>query len=123
MEDLARKRDGKTLLYLLGDEQRLALLPPEARYYHGLALRQRGRAGDREAALAEFERTVVEAPEFAPAHKALADTVMRDPTQRERARAHYQRFLELAPDSADRGYVLASLARLTPPEPQQGDPR
>jgi predicted Zn-dependent protease len=118
MEDLARKRDGKTLLYLLGDEQRLALLPPEARFYHGLALRQRGRAGDLEAAIAAFERTVAEAPGFAPAHKALGDALRRDPEQRERARAHYQRFLELAPDSTERDYVLASLARLAPADPQ-----
>lgn len=122
LEDLARKRDGKTLLYLLGDEQRLALLPPEARFYHGLALRQRNRAGDREAAVAAFERAVTEAPGFAPAHKALADALARDPAQSERARALYQRFLELAPTSPERDYVLASLARLAPAT-TQGEPR
>jgi predicted Zn-dependent protease len=89
-----------TMLELQGGR----LSPGHASYYRGEALRQRGGDGDPAAARAAFEEALRESPDLVPAHRSLGRLCLRL-GDRESARVHLARYLELAPDAPDRAYV------------------
>lgn len=105
--DLAAYRYKQIILILEASETRREY-PPEAAYYLGEAYRLRNEADDLQKAEAQFLRTIETAPRFAPTHRALGFLLYKrgDKTG---AAALFRRYLELAPDAADRGYVEAAL--------------
>lgn len=109
--DLAAYRYRQIILMLTNPEARREY-PPEAGYHLGEAYRLRNETGDLDLAEREFRRTVETAPQFAPTYRALGFLLYKrgDKTQ---AASLFRRYLELAPDAADRGYVEVAL-RETP---------
>lgn len=84
---------------LAKDAYRLALerRPGDAaaRYNYALALQK---LRQREAALAETARVLREQPDYAPAHYLAGTLLAEDPARLDEARAHFLRFLALAPN-------------------------
>ncbi len=84
---------------LAKDAYRLALerRPGDAttRYNYALALHA---LGERDAAAAETARVLREQPDLANAHYLMGVLLAEDAARRNEARAHFQRFLALAPD-------------------------
>lgn len=105
--DLAAYRYRQIILMLTNPETRREY-PPEAGYYLGEAYRLRNETGDLDLAEREFRRTAETATQFAPTYRALGFLLYKrgDKTQ---AASLFRRYLELAPDAADRGYVEAAL--------------
>lgn len=121
--DLAAYRC-RQLILVLADPAHRGDYPPEAGYYLGEAYRQCGGAGDLDAAEREFTRMLQTLPQFAPPYRALGLLCLKR-GDAARAATLLRRYLELAPDAADRPYVeyyLNSLA--TPPaaDPQPASP-
>lgn len=123
LQQLHRNGDGKVLVFLLEAEGMVESLPPEARFYlaEGFRLRaektkrERGdkrsaqeieaqRATDTARAAAEYERTLAEAPEFAPTWQALALHCYRA-GDKPRALELFSRYVELEPDPKLNGYA------------------
>ncbi len=101
--DLAAFRTKQILLVLASPERRREY-PPEASYYLGEAYRLRNDPGDEAAAEREFRLAIETAPRFAPAYRALG-LLHYKRGQTEDARRALRRYLALAPDAADRGFV------------------
>lgn len=127
---LHRAGDGKTLVFLLGDENLLASLPVSARFYLAEGYRLRSEAArkaradsrtrqqvaaqrdeDAERAVAEYRRTIEEAPDFAPPYQALAMHYLRA-GDKPQALALFARFVELAPDPKQSGYARQYMDKL-----------
>lgn len=123
--------DGKALVFLLGDEDLLATLPANARFYLAEGYRLRGEAArrargdkrskaerqaqrdeDDERALEEYRRTIEEAPEFAPPYQALAVHCLHS-GDKPQALALFTRFVELTPDPRQSGYARQYIDKLT----------
>lgn len=105
--DLAAYRY-KQIILILNDPSVRREYPPEAAYYLGEAYRLRNETGDIEKAEQEFRRALETAPRFAPTHRALGFLVYKR-GDKAGAASLFRRYLELAPDAADRGYVEAAL--------------
>ncbi len=105
--DLAAYRYKQIILVLSNTETRREY-PPEAGYYLGEAYRLRNETGDLDKAEQEFQRAIETAPRFAPTHRALGFLLTKR-GDKAGAAGHFRRYLELAPDAADRGYVEAAL--------------
>lgn len=123
LEHIHRQGDGKLLVFLLEEEGLLESLPPEARFYlaEGFRLRSekaRKAAGDKRTdqeieaqrttdaarAVEEYEKTLFEAPGFAPTWQALALHCYRT-GDRPRALELFHRYVELEPDPKRNGYA------------------
>ena len=113
--DLAAYRY-KQLILVLADPGRRREYPPEAAYYLGEAYRQRGEAGDLERAEHEYRSVLETAPQFAPPQRALGLLLYKRGDQA-LAAPLLRRYLELAPDAPDRGYIEHYLKNLKPKEP------
>lgn len=130
LAQLHRAGDGKTLVFLLGDENLLASLPVSARFYLAEGYRLRSEAArkaradsrtrqqvaaqrdeDAERAVAEYRRTIEEAPDFAPPYQALAMHHLRA-GDKPQALALFARFVELAPDPKQSGYARQYMDKL-----------
>ncbi|MFN3751151.1 MAG: M48 family metalloprotease [Thiobacillus sp.] len=101
--DLAAFRTRQILLVLANPERRRDY-PPEAAYYLGEAYRLRNDPGDEAAAEREFRLAIEAVPQFAPPYRALG-LLHYKRGQVEDARRALRRYLMLAPDAADRGFV------------------
>ena len=108
--DLAAYRY-KQIILVLSDAEHRREYPPEASHYLGEAYRLRGEAGDLDTAEREFNSVIETAPRFAPAHRALGLLYYKR-GDTEKAAPLLRRYLELAPDATDRGYVEYYLADL-----------
>ncbi|MFN3715623.1 MAG: M48 family metalloprotease [Thiobacillus sp.] len=111
--DLAAYRYKQVILMLTTPEARREY-PPEAAYYLGEAYRLRNDAGDAERAEAEFRRALDTAPRFAPTHRALGYLYFKR-GDRAAAAPLLRRYLELAPEAADRDHIAATLKEITTP--------
>ncbi len=105
--DLAAYRFRQVILVLENPETRRQY-PPEAAFYLGEAYRLRNESGDAEKAEREFLRALENAPSFAPTHRALGFLLYKR-GDTAGAAGHFRRYLELAPDAPDRGYVESAL--------------
>lgn len=94
----------KSLIHILANPQRAALYPRHAGYYLGEAYRLRGEAGDDKLAEAAYLDALSGAPDFAPIHRALGVLYYKRRNLAD-ARRHFNRYLELAPDAKDAGFV------------------
>jgi predicted Zn-dependent protease len=131
LAQLHRNGNGKVLVFLLEDEGLLGSLPAPARFYlaEGFRLRaekarrepgdrrsepeiQAQRESDRARALAEYERTLAEAPDFAPTWQALALHHYRA-GDRPRALELFRRYVELEPDPRQNAYARQYLEQLS----------
>lgn len=103
----------KQIILVLGNPDSRREYPPEAAYYLGEAYRLRNETGDADLAEREFRLAIETAPRFAPTHRALAYLLYKR-GDKAAASPLFRRYLELAPDAADRGYVEFAL-KDTPP--------
>lgn len=114
--DLAAYRYKQIILMLESGERKRAY-PPEAAYYLAEAYRLRGDATDVERAERELDQLLQAAPQFAPGYRALGLLRYRR-GDTAGAGALLRRYLELAPDAADRAHVeqlVAGLPAALPP--------
>ncbi|MGQ0384314.1 MAG: M48 family metalloprotease [Gammaproteobacteria bacterium] len=131
LAQLHRGGNGKVLVFLLEDEKLLDTLPVHARFYlaEGYRLRaekaKRGsgdkrsqaeidsqRTADATRAVTEYERTLAEAPDFAPTWQALALHRYRE-GDKPRALELFRRYIELEPDPKLSGYARQYLETLS----------
>lgn len=131
LEQIHRAGNGKVLVFLLEDEQLLGTLPPQARFYLAEGFRLRAekakkeskdrrttaqieaqRAEDGARAVAEYERAVVEAPDFGPTWQALALHHYRS-GDKPRALELFRRYVELVPDPKQSGYARQYIEALS----------
>lgn len=96
----------KQLILVLSDPERRREYPPEASYYLGEAYRLRAEEGDQDKAEREYTLSTELAPQFAPAFRALGLLYYKR-GQKSLAAPLFRRYLELAPNAADRGYIEA----------------
>lgn len=106
-EDLTAYRY-KQLILVLSDAESRKEYPPEASYYLGEAYRLRGQEGDTALAEREYLLSLELAPGFAPAYRAQG-LLRYKRGEKALAAPLFKRYLELAPDAPDRGYVEAYL--------------
>ncbi len=129
---LQQSGDDKALIFLLEQENLLAILPPEARYFLAEAYRLKAqgvrrdkkdkkrpeaeleaeRAAHAERAAAEYRTTIAAAPDFGPAYEPLAMYQMKQ-GQKAEALTLFTRFVELTPDPRQSGYARQYIERLT----------
>lgn len=131
LAQLHRNGNGKVLVFLLEEEKILDTLPPEARFYLAEGFRLRAektkresgdkrsaqeieaqRAADGARAAAEYERTLAEAPDYAPTWQALALHHYRA-GDRPRALELFRRYVELEPDPKLSGYARQYVDQLS----------
>lgn len=131
LEQIHRAGNGKALVFLLEDEKLLGTLPPQARFYLADGFRLRAekakkdskdrrspaqieaqRAADAARALEEYERTIVESPEFGPTWQALAMHHYRA-GDKARALELFRRYVERVPDPKQSGYARQYIESLS----------
>lgn len=131
LEQIHRAGNGKVLVFLLDDEKLLGTLPPQARFYLADGFRLRAekakkdskdrrspaeieaqRTADAARALEEYERTIVESPEFGPTWQALALHHYRS-GDKPRALVLFRRYVELIPDPKLSGYARQYIEALS----------
>ena len=100
----------KTLLLMLESDASRKRYPAYARYYLGEAYRLRGEEGDDQRAMAAYEMTLQDAPDFAPPHKSIGLMMLKWGDQAG-AGHHFLRYLELTPEAEDRLYIQAHIDR------------
>jgi predicted Zn-dependent protease len=111
LEDYLEMGQYQTVLLILEREGAFAHYPSTARFYLGEAYRLRGHEGDTERSAVAYETAVEQAPDFAPSYRALGMHHMKA-NRAEPAVSCFNRYLELDPDAADRGYVEQYLINL-----------
>ncbi|HEX9473333.1 MAG TPA: tetratricopeptide repeat protein, partial [Steroidobacteraceae bacterium] len=104
LESIHRRHDAELLVFLLEDEKLLDTLPARARYYLAEGLRLRGKPGDGERAITEYETTIKTAPDDPNAYQALGVRYMRDGHKSE-ALAMLRQYVKLEPDPARSSYA------------------
>ncbi len=109
--DLERANAGSVLAALEEDDGRVPSYL--IAFYRGEAYRQRAGEGDFERARTQFEDVLRLAPEFAPVHRSLGRLCAKLGLE-DLAREHLSRYLALAPQAADRGYVESELRGMEP---------
>lgn len=105
----------KSVIHVLADETRRLRYPSPA-YWLGEAYRVRGEDGDTARAIASLERATVQDAAGAPAWRALGLLRMKAGEHAEAARL-FRRYLEIAPQAPEAGYVRHYLAELEKPAP------
>lgn len=99
-----------SLVHVLGDPARRARYP-HGDYWLGEALRERGKPGDVDLAMSAQLRMIEREPSFAPPYRALGVLYMKQDLG-EQAIPLLRRYLELAPQAADAGYVRQYLSEI-----------
>ncbi len=94
----------KTLILMLENEEKLHRYPVYAPYYLGEAYRLRAEAGDELRAEHAYERTISNAPGFAPSYRALGILQMKA-GRNEQALHNLKTYLTLEPQAKDRAYI------------------
>lgn len=94
----------KSVLLILEREDAFTRYPPRARFYLGEAYRLRNKAGDTERAVKAYRAAIEAAPEFPGSYRALGIHHMKQ-KRPEQAEQYLDRYLELAPNAPDRGYI------------------
>lgn len=105
--DLAANRY-KSVFAVLENPLLVKSYPAHYQYYLGEACRQRNGGGDTERAEAHYLAAAAAAPGFAPAQRALGVLYLRQSNYK-KALPYLAKYLELAPNAADAGYVRGYL--------------
>jgi tetratricopeptide (TPR) repeat protein len=111
LEVIHRRHDADLLVFLLEDEKLLDALPPRARFYLAEGLRLRGKPGDGDRAITEYETTIRSAPEDPNAYQALGVHFMRDGHKSE-ALAMLRQYVKLEPDQTRSSYARQYITTL-----------
>jgi predicted Zn-dependent protease len=106
-ESLARF-DHRLVLLVLETGDVDDAFPEHVDYYRGEAFRMRGEDGDADRAEAAYRRALERAPSFAPSYRALGQLHVKRADTESGAR-YLRRYLELAPEARDAGFVRAEL--------------
>jgi beta-barrel assembly-enhancing protease len=101
--DLSMNRQA-VVIQVLENAERRARYSREADYFLGEAYRLRGKDGDAALAHAAYTRALATAPDFAPSYRALGIAAMKN-KEYSAAAQHFEKYLALAPQAQDRGYV------------------
>lgn len=104
LDSILREANGKLLVHLLEKEQLLDTLPAYCRFHLAEGYRLRNDKGDAEKALAAYRETLAAAPDYAPTYAALGKRLMND-GDKAGALPLLRKYLELDPDSVDKGFV------------------
>ena len=113
LEQLHGRNEGMALIQVLETEKLQDTLPPAACFYRAEGYRLRHEPGDVEKLPTLYEQCATQAPDFAPTHAALGRLRLKagDPAG---AATAYARYLELAPQGKEAGFIRAALQRLQP---------
>lgn len=114
LEQLHGRNEGMALIQVLEVEKLQETLPPAACFYLAEGYRLRREPGDEEKLPRLYEECAARAPDFALTHYALGRQRLKA-GDRAGAAAAYSRYLELAPQGREAGFVRAALQRLQPP--------
>jgi predicted Zn-dependent protease len=101
----------KTLIQMLENGYATDRYPDYARFYLGEAYRQRGEEEDAQLAEQAYRRAMAAAPGFAPSYRGLGVLQLKQ-GNRSAALKNLRKYLAMAPDAADRGYVEAYIDSL-----------
>ena len=104
LDAILREGNGKLLVHLLEREDLLATLPPFCRFHLAEGFRLRNVEGDRDKALAAYRETLAAAPDYAPTYAALGKRLMHD-GDKAGALPLLRKYLELEPDSVEKGFI------------------
>jgi predicted Zn-dependent protease len=99
------------LILLLENRALRPRYPDHAGYFLAEAYRQRDQEGDRTLAEHAYRQALVEAPSYPPSYRGLGLLLMKTGKDAEAAE-HFKRYLTLAPDATDRGYVESYIQKL-----------
>lgn len=98
----------KHLIALLSDEKVLKRYPNNVHYYLGEAYRKRNEKDDATQAMLELDKAIALVADFAPSYRSKGLLLMSQQKNDEAAK-QFARYLELAPDAADKSYVESYL--------------
>jgi beta-barrel assembly-enhancing protease len=98
----------KHIIALLSDEKAMQRYPNNVHYYLGEAYRKRNDKDDAPLAMAELDKAIALVADFAPSYRAKGLLLMSQQKNDEAAK-HFSRYLELAPNAADKSYVESYL--------------
>ena len=108
LEHMLSMGRAKSALIMLSDPERLPEFQPQVQYYVGEAYRLRGQEGDVKLAEEAYLKAIEAVPEFPPSYRALGVLRLKANHYTD-AQKYLDRYLELAPDAPDRGYVESYL--------------
>lgn len=120
LEQLHGRNEGMALIQVLEAEKLQDTLPPAACFYLAEGYRMRQQPGDETKLPDLYAECAARAPDFAPTHYALGRLRLKA-GDRPGAAAAYTRYLELAPQGREAGFVRAALQRLQPPAAAAAD--
>ena len=105
------RRDGRALVVLLEGEGRADEFAPAGEFLLGEGYRLRAEPGDAERAVSQYQRSIADFPEYAPAWRALGRYYAAH-GERQRALECLERFLALAPEARDAAFTHQAIERL-----------
>lgn len=101
----------KTLIQILEEGYASSRYPDYARFYLGEAYCQRGEENDNQLAEEAYRQAMAEAPGFAPSYRGLGVLQLKQ-GNRGGALKNLRKYLGMAPNATDRGYVKAYIDSL-----------
>jgi beta-barrel assembly-enhancing protease len=104
LDGIVREGNGKLLVHLLEREELLATLPPFCRFHLAEGYRLRNAEGDRDKSLTAYRETLAAAPDYPPTYAALGKRLMHD-GDKAGALPLLRKYLELEPQSMDKGFI------------------
>jgi beta-barrel assembly-enhancing protease len=98
----------KHIIALLSDEKVLKRYPNTVHYYLGEAYRKRNEKDDATQSMLELDKAIAMDAGFAPSYRSKGLLLMSQ-QKNDEATKQFSRYLELAPDAADKSYVESYL--------------
>lgn len=113
LQEALARQDYKSLIFFLGNPERLTEYPPQALYYLGRAYLLRNGKHDQENAEIQLHKCIQQQPDFAPPYEVLGRLMMSQ-QKTTAALRFFQKYLQLSPDASDAAYIRLYIKRLTP---------
>jgi predicted Zn-dependent protease len=101
----------KSVLLILTNEYTRNKYPPEASYYLGEAYRLRNKKGDIEKSIKAYKDSIQVNPDFSQAYRSLGMQYMKK-NDSKNAIEYFNKYLVLAPDAPDVGYIENYISKL-----------
>jgi predicted Zn-dependent protease len=93
------------VIAVLTHDRLKTVYPEHSSFYLGEAYRLRAEQGDLEKALAAYQAAESKQPDFPPVHRALGIAYFKG-KENIKAKHHFERYLQLAPQAEDKGFIL-----------------
>jgi beta-barrel assembly-enhancing protease len=116
LDRIRKENNGKLLIFLLEGEKRLETLPSYCKFFLAEGYRLRNEAGDADRALTLYREVVENDPDYGPTYAALGRHELKA-GNKSGALGMFRKFLELAPEATDRGFIEQYVTML---EKEQG---